>query len=80
MFSPGTKPDIDLVEESKDLQEGYEKGPYLCEGCGFIHLIKKDGVIRVDVFDPTKEADEKPMDWDLLPTLEDFIELPMPDL
>lgn len=83
MFSPDTKPDIDLIEEAKDIQEGFEKGPFLCEGCGFIHLINIGGVIRVYCHMPSTEEilgdeeDDKEHHYDL-PTLEDFIKLPMP--
>lgn len=36
---PG-EPDIDIIKESSDLQNGFMKTGYLCEGCGISGIAK----------------------------------------
>ena len=72
----------DLINEAKDIQPGYSKGPFLCEGCGYIYLVNIGGIIRVDCLMslPSEEEDiDQFRNWDLFPTLDDFLKLPMPE-
>jgi hypothetical protein len=44
---PG-EPDIDIIKESSDIDNGYMKGGYVCEGCGLSGIAKDhDGEILV---------------------------------
>ncbi len=70
------KPEIDLKEISKEIEDGFYKGPYLCEGCGYINIYNDNGVMRVYTYMPDDKIEH--FSVSSLPTLDEFLNKEIP--
>lgn len=70
MFGADVKPDIDVIELSKDIKPGYYLS-VLCEGCGMFAIIREsDNTIKLAF--PAIDEDESADNTPILQTLSDW--------